>query len=378
MKIKTIGIKYPQQRLVMNKVPNVEYSWVQNYANPFLKRYGRFEVWYPFFDFDIDGYHTVNTVVYTKKPWCCSFEDYVPRGSMPDFWELAYWGKEIGYNSRIDYLLKYIAKPNCKKLIALSECNLEMQRRFYKNFNKPELTDLLEEKTTMLKVPQELQIDSPKTQTNKTLKFVFVGNDFVRKGGREIVEVFRLIRQTREDFELHIVSIIEGDGYNTAFRNNQDSKLEYKELLQYMRSQDWIHLYSRLPNNKVLELLKSCDVGLLPTWFDTYGYSVLEMQACGLPVISTNVRALSEINNNGWIINLPVNFNNEVLIMSEEIKRQTRLLLQKQLSAIIVSILDNPSSILHKGNESWNYIRKSHSPVLYSNQIAEIYENFNL
>ena len=50
--------------------------------------------------------------------------------------------------------------------------------------------------------------------------------------------------------------------------------------------------------------MSSCDVGLLPTWAESYGYSVLEMQACGLPVVTTNIRALPETNVCGWKVKL--------------------------------------------------------------------------
>lgn len=64
--------------------------------------------------------------------------------------------------------------------------------------------------------------------------------------------------------------------------------------------------------------MKKSDVGLLPTWADTYGYSVLEFQACGCPVISSNTRGLPEINNNeaGWIINMPLTKLKEIDYMN--------------------------------------------------------------
>lgn len=379
MKIKTIGIKYPQQRLVLDKVKDVKYAKIQNYANPFLKRLKRFEVWKPFFDFDVDGYHTVNTVMLTKKPWCCSFEDYVPRGTgISDFWKLAYWGGQIKPNERIDWMVKVISKPNCRRLMALSECNLKMQLRFYEHYNHPELTEILEKKTCELKVPQPLLVDiGQKKCSGKNVKFVFVGNDFTRKGGREILDVFKELRKVRQDFELYMITILD-NYYNYSFRNIQDGKNELDEITNWAKTQEWIHLYSKIPNSKVLEILKACDVGMLPTWFDTYGYSVLEMEACGLPVISTNVRALPEINQYGWQIMLPVNFNNEatVNIRSVEDKKRMRGILQKQMYDIVVNILTHRDMITTHGRESYEYIRRFHSPDEYARKIAEIYAEF--
>lgn len=77
----------------------------------------------------------------------------------------------------------------------------------------------------------------------------------------------------------------------------------------------WIEYHEFLPNNEVIEKIKQSDVALLPTWMDTYGYSVIECQACGTPVISTSLRALTETNDNsvGWLIKVPVNrLNNPI------------------------------------------------------------------
>lgn len=377
MKIKTIGIKYPQQRLVLNKVGGVEYSKIQNYANPFLKRLKRFEVWKPLFDFDIDGYHTVNTVMLTNKPWCCSFEDYVPRGAMQAFWKLAYWGGEIPLSARkrIDRMVEILARPNCIRLMALSECNLNMQLKFYDYYNRPDVSDILMSKTCLLKVPQAPLVDTVHSVSGEMIKFVFVGNDFVRKGGREILDVFRELRKIRSDFELTLITVIEND-FNYKFHNYQDSKEELDEIRDWAKQQDWIHIHSNIPNSEVIEIVKQCDVGLLPTWFDTYGYSVLEMQACGLPVISSNIRALPEINKNGWLLNLPVNFNNEIAIRSFDIKNKVRHILQKQMYDIVIEILEHKDTISKKGSASLEYIKTCHSPSEYADRLAAIYNEF--
>ncbi|WP_125140102.1 glycosyltransferase family 4 protein [Clostridium transplantifaecale] len=72
---------------------------------------------------------------------------------------------------------------------------------------------------------------------------------------------------------------------------------------------------------------------LLPTFADTYGYSLLEMQACGLPVVSTNVRAMPEINDNecGWIAKLPVNEYGEALYSTEQSRNKMKMELRNEL-----------------------------------------------
>ena len=375
MRIKTIGIKYPQKRLVLDKVEKVKYYKIQNYANPFLKKLHKFETWYPLFDFNIDGYHTVNTIMLTEKPWCCNFEDWVPRGSGSRYFKYMYDGIDDGFGAQLNSIMYTISKPNCKRLMALSDCNYQMQLRFYDFYGHPEITDVIKAKTCVVRVPQDLLVDTCKDFVNAKVRFVFVGNDFVRKGGREILEVFREISRTRGDFELYLITQTDKI-FNPKFSNYQDNIQEVNEIVEWAKQQKWIHICSNLPNNKVLEILKKCDVGMLPTWFDTYGYSALEMQACGLPVISTNIRALPEINNKGWQIIMPVNSCNEVDANSYEEKTALRNCMQKQMYDIIISILDHPNTIIGKGRDSFEYIKKYHSMNEYSNIIQNIYSEF--
>lgn len=229
-------------------------------------------------------------------------------------------------------------------------------------------------KTCTLKVPQDiLSDDIPQLTTN--IKFVFVGNDFIRKGGREVLEVLKEIRKVRNNFELNLITNIEANK-NYSFYRFQDSVDELDEIRDWARRQEWIHIYTNIPNGNVIEIIKRSNVGFLPTWFDTYGYSVLEMQACGVPVITTNVRALPEINKNGWIMEIPTNFNNEIIIDSISKKNDVRKTMQKQMYDIVLSILDNNSLITSKGKASLEYIAKFHSPYKYSKKVAEIYSEF--
>lgn len=169
-----------------------------------------------------------------------------------------------------------------------------------------------------------------------------------------------------DDFELYLITIINNKQWDEAIYYDNLS------LLEYVKSQDWIHYYSKLKNSEVMDIIKQCHVGLLPTWFDTYGYSVLEMQACGVPVISTNVRAMSEINKYGWIIEMPINFNKEI----KPVEYKYRELLIGELYNIFMSILSNKKVIQEKSISCLNYIRCHHSPEEYSKHLKQIYSEF--
>jgi glycosyltransferase involved in cell wall biosynthesis len=122
--------------------------------------------------------------------------------------------------------------------------------------------------------------------------------------------------------------------------------------------------------------MKTCDVGLLPTYADTYGLSVLEAQACGLPVITTDVRALPEINNAdvGWLIRVPKNELGEALYSTLEERERLSLQIQSGLEAIVRNIVADPSVIYIKALKSLERIREMHDPTVYAQKLREIYQ----
>ena len=92
-----------------------------------------------------------------------------------------------------------------------------------------------------------------------------------------------------------------------------------------------------------MNILKNTHVGLLPSYADTYGYSVLEAQSFGCPVITTNIRAMPEINNSkkGWIIKVDKDSLNNAKLNTKRERINFSKNLTDQLEFIIRNILDN-------------------------------------
>ena len=168
--------------------------------------------------------------------------------------------------------------------------------------------------------------------------------------------------------QLTIVSTLESDYVTHA---TEKDKLEVQQMVsEHTQSIIW---YPSLPNKEVIELMKGSDVALLPTMRDTYGYSVLEAQACGCPVITTDIRALPEINSDdtGWVI--PVNHIGKATsknchLFSREIT--------DGLESIVPEIINNPEQIMRKGNASIQRIREHHGPVKIAQRLKAIYDQF--
>src|SRR5690606_34137393 len=118
-------------------------------------------------------------------------------------------------------------------------------------------------------------------------------------------------------------------------------------------------------NAEVMELFKVTDIALLPTYDDTYGYSVLEGQAFGCPVISTNVVALPEINNVevGWLLELPLNEIGKADWRSAEGRQRVSLAIEDQLVEHLERIVSDPEQIRTKGAAALERIRAHHAPA---------------
>ncbi|MFD0762117.1 glycosyltransferase family 4 protein [Lutibacter aestuarii] len=320
---------------------------------------------------EVDFFHFFNSILYGKNNWGVTFETLVPfheEDIINDFLR----DKQVLFKSKS--AVKKLAKPNCKFIIALSECSFKIQSEYLNYF--PSLKNDILNKMHVMHPPQELLMyNYKKPNFNEGINFMFVGNEILRKGGIEILRVFNAIKNDYKNFTLTLI----GD-----FEKSKGRYFLVDEELNELQSiinnnEDRIFFLKSLPNDEVLKMMTyETHVGLLPTHADTYGYSVLEFQSAGCPVITTNIRALPEINDEdcGWLIDIPKSdlgepFSNEIeeLIHIQEI-------IENQLKKIMIEILENPEIIKTKGVNSIKRIKEKHCMHKYSENLANIYNNF--
>lgn len=385
MKIGTISNSYPEKRCIINKDEKTTYVDL-HYLN--VNRYlakivsiltGKFSnIQYqfkiPVSSKYIDALHFFNHISYANNNFFVTFETVVPRVAetlQPHHKRNIYYPR----NKATIKGLNHLANNKCKQIIAISECAATIQKKMLDSY--PEYKEQILKKMVVIHPPQKLLINdySSKNLPMNKIRFLFIGRALHLKGGREIIEAFsRLPEKYKEKMELIIIGDLKFLD-NHAFKNFQDDTKIVHTLQHIIDTNESIIHYSFLENSKVLELAKSSHIGLLPTWADTYGYSVLELQAAGCPVISTNIRALPEINNIncGWLIELPKNEAGELAIESKEEKDILRNTIQNQLFDIFISILNNPDSIRIKGESALQRIKTEHCPKKYAKKISEIY-----
>ena len=305
-----------------------------------------------------DLFHFFNGISLGSKPWVSTFETSIPR---------------VGVNSKyIKIGTKQLNSESCKQLIALSENSYNIQEGYLEEH----CTDFKQEilrKTTVLHPPQNLMVNSySEKKLDERVTFTFIGADFFRKGGMETLEVFDYLLSKKYDVQLNVVSSLQYGDYAS-----KTTKQDKEKALKIISKHNNIKHYPSLPNDEVIKLLVNSHVGLLPTYADTYGYSVLESQACACPVISTNIRALPEINNNeiGYQIRVPKTETGSGKIVTALERSKFSILLKDGLQEIITNIINNPNQIKEKGMLSLQNIKDKHSPVMHAEIRNQIYLN---
>jgi glycosyltransferase involved in cell wall biosynthesis len=310
-----------------------------------------------------DGYHFFNVISLSNSIWITTFETCLPHFSnVPSFIE--------------KLTINKLASNNCKQIIALSNCSYAIQKEFLVK-NYPKYIDTIMAKCMVLHPPQELIVESAASKLeflNKDcIVFTMIGADFFRKGGAEVLKVFKKIESLGiKDWHLNIVSSMKYGDYASK-TTLKDQQLAFK-IIEESKN---ITLFDKLSNKEVLNLFKESHIGLLPTWADTYGYAILEAQVCGCPVISTDIMACPEINDDscGWLIKAPKDELGNGILNKKNERMVFSTILCENLFNVIEDIINNPKQIIDKSNKSINRILENHNFEKHSNKLNEIYSN---
>lgn len=371
--VKVIGtnqISYPQIRNFIDLPHGYSFIEERDVFTIFLNQYFRLtKKVHPLYQFlhyhpgfsRVKLRHFFNTISFNKTPWIVTFETTIPRlGNAPNWI----------YRKAINCL----ASDSCKKIIAISQNAYNLQLDYLEK-NYPQCLDVIKNKMMVMHPPQKLLLKSYSDKKTPVYKIVFtiVGSDFFRKGGLEVLNVFNRLIPSYPQLQLNIVSTMEYGDYAS-----QTTKMDYLKAMGIIENYpNNISHFEILSNSEVLDLFKKSHIGLLPTWGETYGYSVLEAQAAGCPVISTNLRALPEINNNkiGWVIEVPMLENRNGKIGNKKERKTFQDSLESNLKAYILEILQAPQLIKDKAINGLANLKIKNSIENNANILAGIYKS---
>ncbi len=383
MKIIYNGNSYPLKRMIINCTTN-EYKFVTKaydlkaaMLTAIIKIFPKLDknsiynrrlfVWKPIKKNE-GIIHVFNSVFIGKNNWVCTIEHMYPA--------CYYLMRENKYEKYCHKLKMHILKPNCKALLPLSEYSKDVIISKLSQYYNEEEMEIIKNKIKVLHPPQKILTTKESVHKKyaklEKLKICFVGRDFWRKGGYVTYKCLSKLNEKYKNFEFIIISSLGED--NAAYCHHT------KDMNEVLQNSDFVRWYKELPNEAVLEIIKECHVGVLPTYGDTYGFSVLEMQAAGCPVISCNNFALSEINTNetGWIIDIKSiveligndYFDTKIAIHTEKY-------LFECMEKIFIDLFENieltQKVCEQKAIESMKRIEAFHNPVNYGEKLNEIY-----
>ncbi|HBR2028446.1 glycosyltransferase [Klebsiella quasipneumoniae] len=387
MRVGISRLSYPEKRCIANtflyEVKNLEYINANRYlsvTNDKLLKRGPIYKFNPLFgDFMVDAYAVFNDVVVTKKKWITIFETMVPRyQSIINFHRTKNEDyEEIVKSKAINEAIYRLAHDNCLSINALSENALSIQAKLLDTY--PELKPRIMRKIRVTKPPQAVRdfcADINNKDFNNSLNLVFIGRDFYRKGGGElIVAINELLDEgffTTVDINLTIVGDINRrDNYCIGQFNDRAAFFNHVDRIISKRNN--ITVYKKLDNTLVMKKLSDSHIGFLPTWADTYGYSVLEMQSEGIPVITSNVRALSEINYSQLLIDIPTNQFGEIIINSEKQVEYVSRIIIDGIKDKIKLLFEDRGFLAKLSHTVKKEIIKEHSPDDYFKRLLNTF-----
>jgi glycosyltransferase involved in cell wall biosynthesis len=111
---------------------------------------------------------------------------------------------------------------------------------------------------------------------------------------------------------------------------------ELEALSEKLGLVDRIEFHGPKSRREVIRLLRSCEVFVLPSRFETFGIAIVEAMACGRPVVAANAGGMPEIVRNGVT---------GILVNTED---------PSSLADALNALLGNPSLRQHLGENALN------------------------
>lgn len=316
---------------------------------------------------EVDLIHSFNALVLGGKRWLVTYETTLPRvGTLPA--------------PVVRFAWQRFAHPRCSAILALSECAAERLREDLM-VNRARVSEAtraaIRSKLSVLHPPQTMLIETVDEKFRSfdwhgPLRLALVGHDFYRKGGLEVLIAMDDLLAEGKDLQLSIAGkMTPGDYASRA--GKAEIRLTDKIIARHPGR---IHTLGSVPGEQVHKLLRESHILCLPTWGDTYGYSVLEGQASGCAAVTTNLRALPEINHSdsGWVIEVPKLANGDGDIDTSEKRSRFRTILVEGLKRALQESHDDRELLRHKAEASLTRIRRHHDPAAHAARLKEVYQ----
>ena len=234
-----------------------------------------------------DAIHSWNAVpLLTAKPYVITFEDYLPR--TPD-------DRKIARLER--WLRARLLDPRCVGLVATSHYARRQVGQQHRGWEG--LPNLLA-KIEVIHPACPTRREAPKPHSD-CLRLLFVGRDFMRKGGPVVLRAHAALRRAGVPVETTVVSSL---GWSPEDYIGPPDRSCVDRELAGLAAEGVTH-HRSLPLDRVYALMDAADYLVFPTFHDTFGFVAIEALAGGTPVIATETCALPEVvipDETGWLL----------------------------------------------------------------------------
>lgn len=126
--------------------------------------------------------------------------------------------------------------------------------------------------------PEPPSVDRSRADTRGIVRIVFSGRLSIEKGLADLVRATDLLYEERQDFEL----VLMGDSRDAS-------------LLASVKSRGYCVVTGWVANEQVVQQLVDADIFILPSHDEGLPMSMIEAMSLGLPVIVTDVGAISDV-----------------------------------------------------------------------------------
>ena len=200
-------------------------------------------------------------------------------------------GWDIDFQKKIDTKHKKFFQnsfAHAKKIFVLSE---EFKEKLYEWGYRGEV--IVQTTTVDASLVNNFSLKQKREEKkllNEPIKLLFISRLVKEKGVFELIEAFKSLSKKRDDIELTVAG--DGDAFN--------------EIEERIKNQKNIKLTGFVEGKEKIELFKTSDIYILPSYTEGLPVSVLEAMLFGLPILTTQVGGLKRFFKNeqmGYFIN---------------------------------------------------------------------------
>jgi glycosyltransferase involved in cell wall biosynthesis len=253
------------------------------------------------------------------------------------------------YNFK-DYFIERLVFSRAKVIIAPSSLAKKSLVKFYK---------IPEDKITVIFHGVDIEEFSPATSSERqnlrkkygvddeSFVILFIG-EFKRKNLDDVIRALSKLNKTAK------LVVVGG--------KRAGDKTYYREMVRRLKLTSRVAFYEFVSQEQLLELYKISDVYVLPTLYDTFGLTVLEAMAIGLPVIVSKRAGASEL-----LINTDIEeyfVLNE--ISAESIRKRLELFMSDE------ALKRKLGRIARKIAEEWSWQRTAEETLKIYEEVAKV------